>query len=244
MALYKIRVSYDGTEYFGFQRQLNQRTIQGDLENALKKLGWAEKSIIASGRTDAGVHAEAQMVTFELNWSHTEEAFQKALNSQLPKEISVRKVELAENNFHPRYHAKYRKYRYQIYNSSAPDPLLERYNWRVWPEVDLGLMNRAAEFLLGNNDFSAFGRPYKKEGRTRRIVESANWERISEKRFHFTIRANSFLYHMVRRITFILVNAGQHKILMESIRESLNGIDNLPPGIAPAKGLFLEEIIY
>jgi tRNA pseudouridine38-40 synthase len=244
MALYKIRVSYDGTEYFGFQRQLNKRTIQGELENALGKLGWAGKSIIASGRTDAGVHAIAQVVTFELNWSHNEETLQKALNSQLPVDISVRCAELAEYNFHPRYNAKYRKYRYQIYISSTPDPLLERYNWRVWPKVDLDLMNQAAEVLIGNKDFSALGKPYKKEGRTRRIIELANWERISDKRLFFTIRANSFLYHMVRRITFVLVNAGQHKVKIESIKESLNGNDNLQSGIAPAKGLFLEEIIY
>jgi tRNA pseudouridine38-40 synthase len=244
MALYQIRVSYDGTDYFGYQRQLNRRTIQGELENALNKLDWTGNSIIASGRTDAGVHADEQMVTFELNWSHNEEILQKALNSKLPADISVISVELAEKKFHPRYNAKIRKYRYQIYISSTTDPFLERYNWRVWPEVDIDLMNRAAENLLGNNDYSAFGKPYNKNGRTRRIVEQAYWNRISDNRFFFRIIANSFLYHMVRRITFVLVRTGQHKGKIESIKNSLNGINNLPSGIAPAKGLFLEEIIY
>ena len=244
MALYQIKISYDGTDFHGYQRQMNKRTIQGELENALRKLGWAGGAITASGRTDTGVHADEQVAAFELDWIHSNGELGRALNYYLPSDISVISINLAKNGFHPRYEAKSRKYRYQVYVNSTKEPLLERYHWRVWPELDLELMNNAAGIIQGVHDFSAFGKPYEKNGRTHRIIEQAEWKQISENRIYFQIRANSFLYHMVRRITFILIYAGQQKVKLDSIKDSLEGIGNLPPGIAPAKGLFLEEITY
>lgn len=244
MALYQIKISYDGTDFHGYQRQIDKRTIQGEVENALRKLGWAGETITASGRTDTGVHADEQAAAFELEWVHSNEDLGRALNYNLPSDISVMRIKIAEDGFHPRYDAKSRKYRYQIYVSPTSEPLSERYHWRVWPEIDLELLNIAAGIIQGVHDFSAFGKPYKKNGRTQRIVENAEWKQISENRIYFQIRANSFLYHMVRRITFILICVGQHKVKLDSIQDSLEGNGNLPPGIAPAKGLFLEEIIY
>jgi tRNA pseudouridine38-40 synthase len=244
MALYQIKISYDGTDFHGYQRQLNRRTIQGEVENALRKLRWTGKTITSSGRTDTGVHADEQVAAFELPWVHSDEELGRALNFYLPPDISVSSINIAKNGFHPRYSAKSREYRYQIYIGSFAEPLLERYYWRVWPDLDLEFLNLAAGIIQGVHDFSAFGNPYEKNGRTQRNIERAVWKQISENTIYFQIRANSFLYHMVRRITFILICAGQHKVKLDSIKDSLEGIDNLPPGIAPAKGLFLEEIIY
>jgi len=244
MALYQITISYDGTDFHGFQRQLNNRTVQGEIEHALRKLGWSGRTIISSGRTDTGVHAEGQIASFELDWNHSDEELEKAANFLLPSDISINHVLRAKEGFHPRYDAKLRKYRYQIYIGSTVEPLAERYHWRVWPEPSFELMNKAAKVICGEHNFLLYGKPPKKGGRTLRSVESVEWERDKGNRAFFQIKANSFLYHMVRRITFILVRVGQGKVMIDRIVDSFEGIDNLPPGIAPAKGLFLEEIFY
>ena len=244
MALYKIKISYDGTDFHGFQRQLNKRTAQGEIEHALRQLDWSGRAITASGRTDSGVHAEGQIAAFELEWNHSEKDLEKALNFFLPSDISIHQVKIENKDFHPRYDAKFRKYRYQIYISSTVEPLAERYNWRVWPEPDFSLMDQAANIICGEHDFVLYGKPAKKGGRTIRNVESAKCKRGKGNKAIFQIKANSFLYHMVRRIAFILVRVGQGKVMNDAIVDSFEEIDNLPPGIAPAKGLFLEEIVY
>jgi len=245
MALYQITISYDGTDFHGFQRQPNNRTVQGEIEHALMKLGWSGRTIISSGRTDTGVHAEGQIAAFELDWNHSDEELAKALNFLFPVDISINRAARAKAGFHPRYDAQFRKYRYQIYIGSTAESLAERYHWRVWPEPSFELMNKAAKMICGDHDFSLYGKPPKKGGRTLRSIEFAEWEREKTRnKAFFQIKANSFLYHMVRRITFILVRVGQGKVTMDTIIGSVNGVDNLPPGIAPAKGLFLEEIFY
>jgi len=244
MALYQITISYDGTDFHGFQRQLNNRTVQGEIEHALRKLGWSGRTIISSGRTDTGVHAEGQIASFELDWNHSNEELEKAANFLLPSDISINHVLRAKEGFHPRYDAKLRKYRYQIYIGSTVEPLAERYHWRVWPEPSFELMNQAGKVICGEHNFFLYGKPPKKGGRTLRSVESVEWKRDKGNKAFFQIKANSFLYHMVRRITFILVRVGQGKVMIDRIVDSFEGIDNLPPGIAPAKGLFLEEIFY
>jgi tRNA pseudouridine38-40 synthase len=190
------------------------------------------------------VHAEGQIASFELDWNHSDEELEKAANFLLPSDISINHVLRAKEGFHPRYDAKLRKYRYQIYIGSTVEPLAERYHWRVWPEPSFELMNKAAKVICGEHNFLLYGKPPKKGGRTLRSVESVEWERDKGNRAFFQIKANSFLYHMVRRITFILVRVGQGKVMIDRIVDSFEGIDNLPPGIAPAKGLFLEEIFY
>lgn len=246
MALYQINISYDGTEFCGYQRQRDKRTVQGELETALKKIGWEGKSILSSGRTDAGVHADGQVAAFHLDWKHDEEALLQAINSKLPEDLSILNIfQRDEESFHPRYQARSRIYRYQVYVSPFRLPINERFHHRIWPLPDLELMNAGSEQLLGRHDFSRFGRPYRHDGRTDRIVKTAGWSKAeTEERYFFRIEANSFLYHMVRRIVFVLLKLGQGKIDIKDVANALDGIDNLPPGIAPAKGLFLERINY
>jgi tRNA pseudouridine38-40 synthase len=246
MALYQIHISYDGTQFQGYQRQITFRTVQGEIEEALRKVGWNEKSIFSSGRTDSGVHAEEQVAVFEMQWMHKAENLQNAINAYLPEDIAITGIEeLVDGTFHPRFDARSRVYRYQVYINAVRLPLLERYYWQVWPAVDLELMNHAASQFIGQHDFRFFGKPYETDGRTERIMIAAEWMKMGmDSCLIFRAEANSFLYHMMRRIVFILIKVGQEQISVQEVANALAGNDNLPPGIAPAKGLFLEKINY
>jgi tRNA pseudouridine38-40 synthase len=243
IAHYKIILTYNGSAFAGFQRQEDERTVQGEFETGLRKMGWQEKSILGAGRTDAGVHARGQVVSFHLPWEHTTQDLQNALNYYLPRDMAVQSVEQVSQQFHPRYDAKSRRYCYYAFCQPVRDPLREGFAWRVSPAVDIKRMNRAAEALIGVHDFAPFGSPTSEGGATTREVFSAKWSQEGET-LKFDISANAFLYHMVRRITFALVAVGQSEAGIELIGKSLEtGQLNLR-GLAPAEGLVLEEVIY
>ncbi|NPV42335.1 MAG: tRNA pseudouridine(38-40) synthase TruA [Anaerolineae bacterium] len=245
MAPYQVTIAYDGTEFKGFQRQRSARTVQCDLENALKKLGWAERTITSAGRTDTGVHAEGQVIAFQLEWKHSTDDLLNALNKHLPVDIRVLRVQYAEADFHPRYSACMRRYRYQVYFGGVENPLLERFYWRVWPKPNLELMNECARLFIGRHDFRVYGKPPNSRSSSFRNVQTANWDLTGDgSQALFRISADAFLYHMVRRIVNVLVRAGQGRISQNEICASLERQLELPAGIAPAKGLILEEIIY
>ena len=242
-AHYKVILSYNGTAFAGFQRQLNERTVQGEFEAGLRQLGWEGKSIHGAGRTDAGVHARGQVVTFGLVWEHSPEDLTKALNYYLPQDMAVQSVAVVSQDFHPRYAAKSRHYRYHLICQPNRDPIREVFAWRVWPAVQLDRMNVAAQALIGSHDFAAFGSATTESGVTIREVFSARWQEKGDE-YCFDIIANAFLYHMVRRITLALVAIGQGEAPVALIAESL-GLGRLDlPGLAPANGLVLEEVIY
>ena len=242
-AHYKIILTYNGTAFAGFQRQNNARTVQGEFESGLRKMGWQGQTILGAGRTDAGVHAKAQVVSFDLNWEHTTEDLRNALNYYLPRDMAVQIVEEVSPDFHPRYDAKKRRYCYYIFCQPVRDPLREVFAWRVWPAVDLNAMNRAAQALIGTHDFSGFGRPTSQGGSTIREVFSAEWFQDGDA-YCFNISANAFLYHMVRRITYALVKVGLLEAPETLIEELINNNEALLQGLAPAEGLVLEEVSY
>ena len=244
MAPYQVTIAYDGTDFFGYQRQKNQRTVQGELEKTLKTLGWMGRTITSSGRTDTGVHAEGQVISFDLDWNHSDAELRNAVNSFLPVDISVCEVKIAASDFHPRFSAKARQYRYQIVFMPDRHPILDRFYWRVWPKPNVNLLRAGAEKLIGKHDFSSLGRPPKKDGSTIRTISSCEWQLVEEGKAHLSIRAESFLYHMVRRTAFLLVQIGQGRINAIDLEESLIGKKELPTGIAPACGLFLEKVIF
>jgi len=244
MAPYKVIIAYDGTGFFGFQRQVDVRTVQGEIEKALRMISWKEKSILFSGRTDTGVHAEGQVISFHLDWNHSEQDMLNGLNSYLPEDISATGIKVAKAHFHPRFDAVQRTYRYQIYHSNYRNCLLDRYHWRVWPRVDILDLENAAEKFIGVYDFKHFGNPPNEKSTTIRMIKKADWERKENGIIHFHITANAFLYHMVRRIIYVLVKTAQKKIDPELIEEALGGRNRIPDGIAPANGLFLEKIEY
>lgn len=242
-AHYKVILAYHGAAFAGFQRQREERTVQGDFEAGLKQLGWQGKSIRSAGRTDAGVNARGQVVSFKLDWAHSVEDLLNALNYYLPKDMGVQSVAEVPDDFDPRYDAKVRHYRYHVFCYPVRDPLREVFAWRVWPEAAIGRMNEAAQDLIGSHDFAAFGTPTSPGGVTVRKVFSAAWHECGRE-LQFDIQANAFLYHMVRRITMALVKIGQREAPISLIREGLQSGELELTGLAPANGLFLQEVIY
>ena len=243
MAHYKLILAYDGTNYNGFQRQAIKTSVQATFEEALRRLGWQGRAIMPSGRTDSGVHAKGQVVSFNLDWNHPDYALQNALNAFLPADIAVQSVQQVDPDFHPRYDALSRQYRYQLYWQSARDPLRDRYAWRLERKPELSMMQAAANDLLGEHNFIAFGKALKEDGTTIRRVYSADWVE-EEDGMSFTIIGNAFLYHMVRRIVYVLVRIGLGELPVETVRI---GLENLSTGIvslAPARGLTLEAVTF
>lgn len=244
MERYKVTLAYDGTQFFGFQRQGRDRTVQLEIETALRKLNWQGGSISSAGRTDSGVHASGQVIAFDLEWRHGVQSLARALNANLPVDISVKAVEVAQADFHPRFDATSRCYEYQVLFAADRDPLKERFAWRTWPVCDGDILWQAAKLLCGTHDFSAFGTPPKAGGSTTRIVYEARWEKMGENHWQFVVRANAFLYHMVRRMVFLQVMAGRQRISLEDLRVAVEAGVALVPGLAPPQGLVLKEVQY
>jgi tRNA pseudouridine38-40 synthase len=241
---FKVCLAYDGTAFYGSQYQPELRTIQGELERALAKLGWQEGAVHFAGRTDTGVHAAGQVVSFDLEWDHTEKELNQALNAVLPHDISAVEVQRTKSDFHPRYQALSREYHYQIFCSPIRDPFQERFAWRVWPEVDLRLMKKASRALVGTHDFRALGNPHEPGGSTVRNISRAAWRKTSDI-LVFEIVGNAFLYHMVRRLVMALVKIGQQKEPVQMIKKYLENPSGSPSqGLAPARGLSLIEVRY
>lgn len=245
MQTYKSIIAYDGTEFRGFQRQAEGvRTVQGELENALRVIGWSESSLRAAGRTDAGVHARGQVISFCLEWRADLEGLSKALNANLPFDIGVGRTEIVAEEFHPRFSARRREYQYSLYNAPFRAPLRDRYSWRVWPEPDVERLNSAAECLIGRRDFAAFGQAPVEGGHTIREVIRAEWI-LSEGDLSFTIVADAFLYHMVRRVVAAMISIGTGRGELVDFKKMLEDPTRRWEGaIAPPNGLSLEGVYY
>ena len=243
MARYQLILAYDGTRMEGSQRQVKKRTAQGELENALRTLGWTGRSVLIAGRTDSGVHAEGQSVTLDFEWAHSPEDLLAALNANLPSDLSVREAREVRPDFHPRFDARSRRYRYRLFCDPIRDPVRERFAWRVWPALDEELLREAAPVFLGKHDFAAFGSPTSVNGSTVRTVMSARWTG-SAKEWQFEVEADAFLYRMVRRLVFVQVSVAQRRISFEQVRQALETQTRLRAGLAPAHGLSLVEVTY
>jgi len=249
MARYQVILAYDGTQYVGSQRQAASRTVQSELEKALRKLGWSGRSVLLAGRTDTGVHASGQVAAFDLDWQHAESDLLRALNANLPADMAARDVRLAPPDFHPRFDATSRRYRYRLFCQPVRDPLREKSAWRVWPQVDGEALKAAAPLFIGQHDFAAYGTPPRAGSSTLRTVMKACWQARDDE-WHFEVQANAFLYRMVRRLVFVQVAVAQGKVSVEAIARSLAGQaegrerSELPAGLAPAHGLTLVEVTY
>jgi tRNA pseudouridine38-40 synthase len=250
MARYQLTLSYDGTDFFGSQRQAKRRTVQGELEDALHKLGWSGRSILISGRTDTGVHATGQAASFDLDWSHADGDLVRALNATLPVDMAVRDVHMVDANFHPRFDATSRRYRYKLFYQTLRDPIRERYAWRVSSGMNENALVSSSKIFLGTHDFSAFGSPTTPKGTTVRTVMRSEWTQVDKDEWHYQVQADAFLYRMVRRLVFVQVAVAQGKVSAENIARSLTEPapagkrSEIPAGLAPAHGLTLVEVTY
>ncbi|MBN1955737.1 MAG: tRNA pseudouridine(38-40) synthase TruA [Anaerolineae bacterium] len=236
-------VAYEGTDYHGFQRQAIEPTVQGVLESALAQVTRQQPPVLAAGRTDAGVHAEGQVIAFDVEWRHSLEALQRALNAVLPRDVAVWKTEQAAATFNPRFDAHSRCYRYTIYNAPVRSPLARRTSLHVPRPLDRQAMQEASRCLVGRQDFAAFGRPPQGENSLRRVLR-AEWSGELPW-LYFDIEADAFLYRMVRSLVGTLLQVGWGKITVEDLARILASRDRECAGpTAPPRGLCLVRVNY
>jgi len=251
----RATLAYDGTDYSGFQRQANAPTVQAALEEAIRDVTREESGVIGAGRTDAGVHASGQVIAFDTSWIEDQASLgseqsgrsagdlQRALNAVLPADIALWELRLAVPGFHPRFDARSRRYRYNVYNAPARDPLSGRYSLHVKGAIDVEAMQQGASLLVGEHDFAAFGRPTQGDS-TVRCVLAAEWGG-EPPRLQFDIEANAFLYRMVRSIVGTLLEVGGGRLTADAVAEILASLDRDQAGtLAPARGLCLTEVKY
>lgn len=223
--------------------------MQEEVEKALRQLGWQGQHIKAAGRTDTGVHASGQVIAFDLDWKHSSEKLQQALNAYLPADVAARSIRPVAPDFDPRRHALARTYRYQLFFEANRDPLRERYAWRVWPAAEMGLVRQVAGLFIGEHDFAAFGTPPRVGSSTVRTVMESTWLQ-DRQGWTFQVTANAFLYHMVRHLVAAQILVGQGVLSREELCDQLDrprdrdGKLHSTQGLADPHGLFLIEVRY
>lgn len=245
MTTIKLTVAYDGTDFSGWQAQSGARTVQTELETALARVHGHPVGVTGSGRTDSGVHARGQVAHFATDLERMPaDRFVPALNSLLPKDVRVVSSERAPDGFHARFDAFSRTYRYFITPSRVQFPEERLYRWRINRRPDLGALNRAAAFLLGEHDFTTFANP-NDASRTRcRYVHAASFRAEGDGLF-FEITANAFLWRMVRSTVGTLIEFEAAGSPPERLRDALAARDRTLAGVtAPAHGLFLWKVDY
>lgn len=251
MSRFRATLAYDGTAYIGFQRQTNPRTIQGTLERAIQRVTKQAVTVIGAGRTDTGVHAIGQVITFGVVWKHSDDILLKAINAALPNDIALQNLTRLTGDastFNPRFDAVKRLYRYTLYESRQRQPLLTRFAWQVYPSLNDGAMRQASALLIGTHDFGAFGKPPKGGDNTVRTVYRSEWIPQPETfgvRWEYVVEANGFLQHMVRRIVGMVVDVGRGWTTLEQFETAFRNakIDHAVT-VAPPQGLVLEHVTY
>jgi tRNA pseudouridine38-40 synthase len=239
-----LTIEYDGTGYHGWQSQKNALAIQDVIEGALKKLTGENIRLIASGRTDAGVHALGQVANFHTSSAIPPEKFSYALNSLLPDDIVIKKSVEVTESFHSRYDARGKKYRYIILNSEFPSALMRNREWHIRERLNRMAMKKSLQYLLGKHDFSAFMTSGSSAENTVRTVTAAELYE-EEQRILFEITADGFLYNMVRIIVGTLVKIGTGEIAPDKMQYIIESGDRERAGnTAPASGLYLVEVYY
>jgi len=246
----KVTVSYDGAGFSGWQVQPDVSTVQGTLSSAIGRITGEKVLPQGSGRTDAGVHALAQVMTFVTESSVPTGNFLKALNDILPASVRVLDVEEAPAEFHARHSAKAKTYRYRIFRESICPPFLARYVWHFPYRLAEDEMGRAAALVVGEHDFTSFAAVDPERGREDapasnvRTIFSSSWERRGDELI-YTVRGSGFLHHMVRNLmgTFILVGKGTLQV--DDVTRILEARNRSAAGAtAPASGLYLVNVEY
>ncbi len=242
---FKLVIEYDGTQWHGWQRQPNGRTIQEAIEIALATMTRQRVTLIGSGRTDAGVHALGQVANFNCETNIAAAAFQKGLNSLLPDDIVIRECGEVPLSFHARYDVRAKTYRYAIRNHPLPAAIGRHYAWWIRAPLNVAVMATAAAHLQGEKDFKAFEGTGSPRSHTVRRVTRAAVLRVDSEHIHFEIEANGFLRFMVRNITGTLVAVGLGQMHPDDILSILHSRDRRRAApTAPAQGLCLVRVAY
>lgn len=241
----KIIIEYEGTNYFGWQRQPEGPTIQEVIENALQNITGENISLLGSGRTDSGVHALGQVASFKTESNIKAAEFQMGLNSSLPKDITILDAREVDLDFHAQYSAKSKTYIYKIFNSPHPSALLRNRSWYIPQPLELDLMKKPAEYLIGEHDFKAFAQSGTDLKTTVRTVLRAYIEQKDNNIIEFSIEATGFLKRMVRLIVGTMVQVGKGRITPSDFLKILDtGEKTKFIHAAPAHGLYLREVKY
>ena len=245
MSNFKITIEYDGSAYHGWQRQASERTIQGEIENALKTMTGNTITVTGSGRTDAGVHALNQTANFRCTTSLTPEVFLKGLNSLLSEDIVICSCKIVPEKFHARYDVKSKVYQYRILNRSLPAAISRQYAWHIRKILNLSAMQEAIRCIIGSHDFKAFEGSGSPRVSTVRCITNADLVETDNDYLVLKIEGDGFLKFMVRNIVGTLVDVGFDKITPHDFKQILISKDRNLAGItAPAHGLFLMEVKY
>ncbi|KAF0120997.1 MAG: tRNA pseudouridine38-40 synthase [bacterium] len=241
----RLVIEYDGTNYHGWQIQPNAVSIQETIEDRLQKITQEEIKLIAAGRTDAGVHAVEQVANFSTRSRLDINKIQMGLNSLLPPDIAIKEISEAEQDFHARYSAKSKIYRYVILNQRFPSPLYRNFSWFIPFKLDIKEMKKAVQCLIGKHDFSSFKASGCNSHNPIREVYDISLDKDTKGFIIFEIEANAFLKQMVRNIVGTLADVGKGKIGVSEFEEILRAKDRKKAGItAPPQGLFLVKIKY
>jgi len=242
----RLTIAYDGTRYAGWQIQKNAKTIQEEIEKSLKAILKEKTKLVAAGRTDSGVHATAQVANFKTKRNFSLEKLHTALNSNLPKDISILKVEKVPPRFHSQFNAKSKIYRYTILNNRTDDPFTKQYYYRVLYRLNLSLMRKVVKSLVGRHDFRSF-QAKSNLSRIKDTTRTIKEIKIKKaKQFiYIDIEADGFLHNMARSIVGTLIEIGRGYLKKDAMQRILRAKDRRQAGpTAPAKGLMLIKVKY
>lgn len=242
MTTFRVDFAYDGTRFHGYAAQPDVRTVQGVLESALfHHTGRVDTAV--SGRTDKGVHAAAQVLSFSSDHAIDEDRVVRSLNRQLAPEVVVSSIREAPEGFHARFSATGRGYVYVILNREIPDPFLASFSWHNETPMDVGLMNQAAGEFIGEQDFAALCRS-SDGGSTFREVRTALWKREGDLLL-FSVTASAFCHQMVRSMVALCVDVGRGKVAAETVPVILGSRDrSRARGVSPPHGLTLVRVEF
>jgi tRNA pseudouridine38-40 synthase len=243
MATYRIDLAYDGSGFHGYARQPHVRTVQGELEAALFRLTGEVETAVA-GRTDRGVHARQQVVSFVAKDGLDVQRIKRSLNRQLAPEIAICSVQVAPDGFSARFSATGRAYTYLVLNRDEPDPFLAKVSWHYETPLDLEPMNRGLSLVIGEHDFAAFCRKAGERSTVRRL-DRAKWSDRDQGLLAFDVAASSFCHQMVRSLVALSVEIGRGRVDPYAVAEILASRDRQhAKGAAPAHGLTLTGVLY
>lgn len=242
---YRLTIQYDGGRYKGWQRLGNgENTIQAKIENVLTEMVGRKTEIIGCSRTDAGVHALAQIANFKISANLTESEIKNYLNKYLPTDISIKDVTLVPDSFHARYNAKDKIYLYKIWNEEYTNPFMRKYSMHVEKSLDIKKMKKASQYFIGEHDFTAFSNAKSKKKTMMREIYSIDIEE-NDGFIQIRVRGNGFLYNMVRKIVGTLIDIGLSETDGENVPIIINSKERNQTGcIADACGLYLEKIEF
>ncbi|MBE7073715.1 MAG: tRNA pseudouridine(38-40) synthase TruA [Clostridiales bacterium] len=240
-----ITIQYDGTNYSGWQKQKNEKTIQGEIENAIFLATGKNIEIFGSGRTDAGVHALHQTAHFDLDIPIPIEKLPQIINNRLPKDISILSAQEVDASFHARFDIKQKQYLYKIYQTKEKQPFIANYFAFVKEKIDIDKMRDCASLLIGEHSFKGFCSADTSATNFVRTIFDIDIQNVSENEIHIVVSGSGFLYNMVRILVGTMIDYSQDKLELNDVQQALTNGDREKAGqTMPPNGLYLYNTIY